>query len=206
GEMVLAVTGGFNISAGTATTGIFITNASQLGDDLTLVRGNHQLGLGGSAAYWKMNFLTHARSGGNWLVNGQATGLGLADFLVGRVASLEHGGLGVLSMNMWYVGLYAQDAWRMTSRMTINAGVRWEPYFGQNVINSAIYNFDINNFRNNVKSTVFVNAPAGLLYPSDKGFPAGKTGLNKQWLNFSPRAGFAWDLTGDGRMALRASY
>src|SRR5437867_2391041 len=45
GEMVLAITGGFNISAGTATTGIFITNASQLGDDLTLVRGNHQIGI-----------------------------------------------------------------------------------------------------------------------------------------------------------------
>jgi hypothetical protein len=119
----------------------------------------------------RWTFLTHARSGGNWLINGQATGLGLADFLVGRVASLEHGGPGVLPMNMWYVGLYAQDAWRMTSRMTINAGIRWEPYFGQNVTNSAIYNFDIDNFRNNVKSTVFVNAPAGLLYPGDKGFP-----------------------------------
>jgi len=104
GEMVLAVTGGFNISAGTATTGIFITNASQLGDDLTLVRGNHQLGLGGSAAYWKMNFLTHARSGGNWAVNGQTTGLGLADFLIGRISSLEHGGPGALPMDMWYVG------------------------------------------------------------------------------------------------------
>jgi len=206
GEMVLAITGGFNISAGTATTGIFNTNAWQLGDDLNVVHGNHQLAIGASTAYWAMDFLTHARSGGNWLINGQATGLGLADFLVGRVASLEHGGPGVLPMNMWYVGLYAQDAWRMTSRMTINAGVRWEPYFGQSVSNGAIYNFNINNFRNNVKSTVFVNAPAGLLYPGDKGFPAGKTGLNKQWLNFSPRAGFAWDLTGDGRMALRASY
>src|SRR4030095_9107408 len=111
-----------------------------------------------------------------------------------------------LPMNMWYMGLYAQDAWRMTSRMTINAGIRWEPYFGQNVTNSAIYNFNIDNFRNNVKSTVFVNAPAGLLYPGDKGFPPGKTGLNKQWLNFSPRVGLAWDLSGDGRMALRSSY
>ena len=60
GEMVIAVTGGFNISAATATTGIFITNTSQFGDDLTVVHGNHQLGIGGSAAYWKMDFLTHS--------------------------------------------------------------------------------------------------------------------------------------------------
>ena len=98
--MVLAITGGFNISAGTATTGIFLTNASQIGDDLTLVRGNHQLGVGASLAYWKMNFLTHARSGGNWIVNGQATGSGLADFLVGRMSSLEQGGPGALPMDM----------------------------------------------------------------------------------------------------------
>jgi hypothetical protein len=53
---------------------------------------------------------------------------------------------------------------------------------------------------------VFVNAPAGMLYPGDAGFPSGQTGLNKQWTNFSPRVGVAWDLSGDGRMALRASY
>jgi Carboxypeptidase regulatory-like domain len=206
GEMVLTVTGGFNISAATATTGIFITNASQLGDDLTLVRGNHQLGIGGSLAYWKMDFLTHARSGGNWIISGQSTGLGLADFLTGRIASLEQGGPAALPMDMWYLGLYAQDTWRVTSRTTINWGLRWEPYFGQNVLNNAIYNFNMDDYRKNVKSQVFVNAPAGLLYPGDAGFPGGQTGLHKQWLNFSPRVGWAWDIAGNGRTALRSSY
>ena len=50
--MVLAVTGGFNISAETAA-GVFETNASQLSDDLTLVRGNHQMSIGANLAYWK---------------------------------------------------------------------------------------------------------------------------------------------------------
>ena len=45
GEMVLAVTGGFNISAATSTTGIFWTNSYQVTDDVTMVRGRHQLGL-----------------------------------------------------------------------------------------------------------------------------------------------------------------
>ena len=53
---------------------------------------------------------------------------------------------------------------------------------------------------------MFVNAPAGLMFPGDPGFPSGKTGLNTQWLNFSPRAGLAWDVNGDGRTAIRASY
>ena len=53
---------------------------------------------------------------------------------------------------------------------------------------------------------MFLNAPAGLIYPGDAGFPDGQTGLNKQWLNFSPRVGVAWDVHGDGRMAVRSSY
>jgi hypothetical protein len=206
GEMVVAVTGGFNISAGTATKGVFQTNASQVSDDLTLVRGNHQIGIGANLAYWKMDFLTHARSGGNWTFNGNLTGLGLADFLMGRVGRLEHGGPGALPMDQWHVGLYAQDTWRASKRVTLNAGLRWEPYFGQSILNSAISNFSLDNFRGNVKSTVFRNAPAGLIYPGDDGYPSGKTGLNTQWWNFSPRVGIAWDVTGDGRMAVRSSY
>jgi len=53
---------------------------------------------------------------------------------------------------------------------------------------------------------VFVNAPAGIEYPTDQGFPAGRAGFNRQWLNFSPRAGVAWDVFGTGRLAVRSSY
>jgi hypothetical protein len=206
GEMVLTVSGAFAISAGTATTGVFNTNTYQVSDDLSVVRGNHQLSIGANLAYWKMDFLTHARSGGDWQVNGSATGLGLADLLVGRVSRLEHGGPAQLPMHMWYMGFYGQDAWRLNPRLTVNLGLRWEPFLGQELENGAIYNFSMDNFRRNVKSTVFVNAPAGFIYPGDAGFPEGQSGLNKQWLNFSPRVGLAWDLTGDGRMALRSSY
>jgi len=184
----------------------FTTNASQINDDLTLVRGNHQLGVGGNLAYWRFNFLSHARSGGNWQFTGSATGLPLADFLLGRVGRLEHGGPAILPSEQWYLGLYAQDTWRATPRLTINGGLRWEPYFGQSVRNGAIYNFVRENFTNNVRSQVFVNAPAGFIYPGDPGFPGGRRGINTQWLNFSPRVGLGWDVNGDGRLAVRTSY
>jgi hypothetical protein len=206
GEMVLAVDGGFNIAAGTAATGIFQTNTYQVNDDLAMVRGDHQLSIGANVAYWKMDFLTHARSGGNWLVNGQVTGLGLADLLLGRVTRLEHGGPAIMPMHMWYLGTYAQDTWRASPRVTVNAGLRWEPFIGQVLENAAVYNWSLGNFRNDVKSTVFLNAPAGFTYPGDPGFPGGNTGLEPKWWNFSPRVGLAWDVTGDGRMALRTSY
>ena len=204
GEMSFEVAGAFSI--GGVNSGIFNTDSYQVSDDVTLVRGNHQLGLGVNVAYLTMDFLTNARVGGTWIVNGQAAGLGLADFLLGRVSSLEHGAGNALPMSMFYQGVYAQDTWRASSRVTVNAGVRWEPFFGQSVTNGAIYNWSLDNFRNNVKSTQFLRAPAGLLFPGDGGFPDGKTGLKKQWLNFSPRAGLAWDVHGDGRTALRTSY
>jgi hypothetical protein len=45
-----------------------------------------------------------------------------------------------------------------------------------------------------------------MLYPGDPGFPSGNSAMHKQWRNFSPRAGVAWDVRGDGRTAVRGSY
>ena len=207
GYMSLTITGGFTMYTGTNTNALFLNDTYQVAEDLTLVRGNHQLGVGGNVQYWKGDYTSTSRANGNWIFDGRATGLGLADLMVGRVTSVEHGGLGKLPVNSWYVGGYAQDSWRVSSRVTINGGVRWEPFFGQNVENGVISVFDMENFQQGVKSTVFLNAPAGLLYDGDAGFPDnGKTGLNKQWWNLSPRAGVAWDVHGDGRLAVRTSY
>ena len=171
------------------------------------MRGDHQMAVGGSLAYWQFHFLSHARSGGNWTFNGQATGLGLADLLMGQ----GRAGWNTADPRScrWTSGMRhstRRTRGRATSRITINAGVRWEPYFGQSVLNGSVYNFSLDNFKNNVKTKRYVNAPAGLIYPGDAGFPPGRIGLNKQWLNLSPRVGVAWDVSGDGRTAVRGSY
>ena len=175
-------------------------------DDLTLVRGNHQLGFGANARYWKFDTRSTSRTGGSWTIDGSLTGHALADFMTGRVARLEIGGPSVLDIHNWYMGAYVSDSWRVSSRVTVNLGVRWEPYFGQYVENDAITIFDRENYERGVTSGVFLNAPPGLIYPGDPKFPDGKTGLNTQWDNIAPRAGVAWDVRGDGRMAVRASY
>jgi hypothetical protein len=205
GHMRVNVDSGFSIGQDSGY-GLADNDAYQMSDDLTLVRGDHQLSLGVNVAYWHSKQYTCARCGGDWIFNGQTTGLGLADFLLGRASSLEHGGPGGLIFDQRYLGVFAQDTWRAASRVTINGGLRWEPFFGQNILNGAVTNFSLDNFRRGVKSTQFINAPAGLLFPGDPGFPSGKTGMNRQWWNLSPRAGVAWDVEGNGRMAVRASY
>ena len=174
-EMVVAVNpGGFAISAGTATKGVFHTNTYQFNDDLSLVRGRHEMSFGVDLARWQYRGESHARSGGNWTINGQVTGAALADFLIGRVTTLEHGGPGIIPVHQTYFATYMQDTWRAGGRVTLNFGLRWEPYFGQTIENGAVSNFSLENFRKGVRSSVYKFAPAGFLYPGDAGFQIGR--------------------------------
>ncbi len=89
--------------------------------------------------------------------------------------------------------------------MTLNYGLRYEPFFPQQLVNGAVYQFDQTRFNQNVHSTVFPKGPAGLYFPGDPGFPT-QAGMNTQWGNLGPRVGVAWDPIGDGKTSVRASY
>lgn len=206
GLLALAVTNAFSFGGGPSVGAIADNTAYQAQDDFSQVIGPHQMSAGVNVAYSKLDQMNAALSVGDFIFNGRATGLGLADFLTGQISQFRHGAPGLLVNDQWYFGLYGQDTWRLTNRVTLNLGLRWEPYFGTNFKDHTISNFVEENFYNGIKSTVFINAPAGLIYPGDPGFPEGTSGLKKQWLNLSPRLGAAWDVNGDGRLAVRASY
>ena len=205
-QFSLTVTNNFELMSGTATQRKTFNKLAGVSDDVTVVRGRHQLGFGADVRRWQLDSVGTSRTGGTWTVDGSATGHSLADLLTGRVARLEIGGPNILDIHNWYLGAYAQDAWRLSDRVTLNGGVRWEPYFGQSVDNNAIVIFRKENFDQGIRSQVFLNAPPGLIYPGDEGFPDGKTGLDIQWWNLAPRVGVAWDVRGDGRLAVRSSY
>ena len=64
----------------------------------------------------------------------------------------------------------------------------------QGSVPGPVYNFSHDRFLQGIKSTVFVNAPAGFYYTGDPGFPD-RTGIHNQWAHFAPRLGLAWDVT-----------
>src|SRR5262249_24968680 len=113
----------------------------------------------------------------------------------------------------WYAATYIQDVWKTTPKLTINAGVRWEPYLplavgygqGQNLREGAMYNFSHDRFLKGIRSTVYPAAPPGLFYPGDPGYPDPGPNFRK-WGVFAPRVGLAWDVQGDGRTSVRASF
>jgi hypothetical protein len=204
-ETTLSVTGGFTVGGPLAVDAILSPTTYQLGDDLTLVRGKHQFGFGWNQYQYRSTTVGGVYSQGTFAFTGVATGNGMADFLLGSLGSLQQGGPNILETRKNYVGTYAQDTWKLTPRLTINLGVRWEPFIPQQMTNGAVYNFSLSRFQQNLKSTVFANAPAGLTFPGDTGF-ASNAGMNRQWNLLAPRVGIAWDPTGSGKTSIRASY
>ena len=206
GTMAVAVTSAFTFSGTNNVGAIVDTRTYSASDDLSRIVGRHQLAVGGNVAYSTYDGTDFAGSNATFTFSGAATGLALADFLTGQMSSFGAQSPVITRNSNWYIGLYASDTWRTTDRVTLNLGLRWEPYLGHDYQDGTISNFSLENFRNGVKSTQYVNAPAGLLYPGDAGFPPGNTGFYKQWWNLSPRLGVAWDVSGDGRTAVRSSY
>jgi hypothetical protein len=201
-----SVTGGFAIGSSIAVkANRYMPTAYQANDDLSWVRGSHQMAFGGAVTHARFISENHFASSATIQVNGQVTSVGLADFLLGRISNFFQGAPNVHYAKQTLFAVYGADTWKATPKLTLNYGIRWEPYLPQTIPNSQIYNFDYDRFRQGIKSAVYRNAPAGLIYPGDPGFP-GLKGINNQWGNFAPRFGLAWDVSGDGRTSVRASY
>jgi hypothetical protein len=175
-------------------------------EDLSWVKGSHQFGFGGSIFQQRLNYWSGTNAVGVASFDGSVTGLPLADFMLGHAVGFSQGTNYGFYTRQYYMSLYAQDSWKITRNLTLNYGVRWEPYLAPYNNRGENQHFDPTLFANNVHSMVFANAPAGLVFPGDSQYTCGDAFTCPRWDKFFPRVGLAWDPLGKGRMTIRAGY
>jgi hypothetical protein len=133
------------------------------------------------------------------------TGYALADFVTGMADGYSQGG-GQLSRDGQNMpSLFLNDNWRVARRVTVTAGLRWDPFLPQHNKYKLASDFNLANYDAGVESKVYPNSPPGITYPGDAGFN-GNSILSNHLNQFSPRVGIVWDPSGNGKMSIRAGY
>ncbi len=121
----------------------------------------------------------------------------LADFLSGTVdGGFQYFGDSTRHTFENNYGLYLQDSYRLTPRLTFNYGLRWD-YFG--VVGE----------KNNLLSNITSISPApgtGTFTLTQIGQPGLSQLYNPDYKDFAPRTSIAWDVTGKGKTVIRAGY
>src|SRR5262249_31669855 len=151
-------------------------------EDLTYVHGKHQLQVGAQYMRSYMHAQNNRGVNGNLNFTGQystvggTTGLGYADFVTGRLNNYGQGRPFYDDDKSDYYGLYARDAWRLGPPLSLNLGLRFEPYLPQHNVDGYVEAFSMANFLASKVGTAptanpVLTPPAGLIFPGDSGYP-----------------------------------
>ncbi|HEY1212657.1 MAG TPA: carboxypeptidase regulatory-like domain-containing protein, partial [Bryobacteraceae bacterium] len=205
-----------------------VYGAHQVGDDLSWTHGNHNIQLGGS---YMRSIKTQDISGytnGYFGFNGSFTGDSFADFLLGYSDSYQELQLqDATNIAFNQFAAYAVDNWRVSNRLTLNLGLRWEgiphSYDENNLVSNfvpGLYN-PANRAVLNSNGSLNTAGPGfgtvagsplstipfylnGIGIPGQNGFPRGL--VQNHWNNWGPRVGFAFDPTGDQKTVIRGGF
>jgi hypothetical protein len=175
-------------------------NTFDVSGSLSWIHGRHELKFGGGYRRDQINALQGIASNGFFVFSNFPYSDGFASFLSGNpVVFLQGGGDFSREIRDRALDAYAQDTYKVNSRLTLNYGLRYELPFPATENNNMV-----NLFVPGAQSTVLPQAPAGLLYPGDPGVPRGL--IRTQANGLAPRVGVAWDPRGNAKTVVSAAY
>src|SRR5215204_4111794 len=203
GMPTLTVTGLFTTGSSPFADQSSRINAFTYGDTLSIVAGNHRLRMGGEYRRSQVNFYFNAFS------RGQVIFSSFNNFLSGNGVSIIGSGVfdRALRVNDW--SGFAQDDWKVNSRLTLNLGLRYD-YYGYPVdARGRLVNFLPDQFRQGTTAAP-AGAPNGFVQAGNgtlSGVPTVEdTLVPTDKNNFAPRVGFAYRLNNSGSLVARGGY
>jgi hypothetical protein len=192
-----ALIGGFNNQIEfTGDFGPFLVpqNTFQYIDTVSYTRGNHNFKFGGSVIRRQVNLFRPNRGKGFFNIGpgtGRTTGYEVSELLVGFIDNYQIGPpFGTVGTRNFETGFFVQDDWRVSRKLTLNYGLRYDLYTFPNEVNDRQANFDIVTGRLLVAGQ---NGNSRSLIPTDRN-------------NFAPRVGFAYDVFGTSKLVVRGGY
>ena len=198
----LNVSGYFSISQTDPAT--FARTQYGINDTATWVHGAHSFTFGADVTRAWVLIRNQFHQPGQFTFTADYDGNAMASFLLGQMRTFLQGNGEFKDNRVNTFGLFAQDDWHLSRRLTVNLGLRLDPFFPWKETKGRVELFSPAAYAAGTVSKAFPNAPPGLLFPGDPGVP--QYGLLANYKNISPRVGFAYDLTGDGKTSLRGGF